>query len=173
MMRDDMAPHIRIFPHARKEFSSCDTLTTWLLTGLKARGGKYLLVSRDAVAELPPGSLVLFRYRQVVVGEAVVIEYSRDSSVNRNLAGDDQEYGACVWFSLSSIRVYAPPVGIKKLQEFIGESQKSFEPRGPTSGLGTGTCTRDYWLTLPRREPLFENLEFAKFYQPAREVEVL
>ena len=117
------APHIRIFPHSQKEFPSRDTLTTWLLTGLKARGGRYLLVSKDAVAELPPGSVVLFRYGQVVVGEALVIEYSRDSPVgDRNLAGDDQGYEACIWFSPSSIRVYAPPVGIEALQSFIGES---------------------------------------------------
>ncbi len=117
------APHIRIFPHNQKEFPSRDTLTMWLLTGLKARGGEYLLVSRDAVAELPSGSLVLFRYGQVVVGEAVVKEYFRDLPVHdRNLAGDDQEYEARVRFSPGSIRVYAPPVGIEDLQSFIGES---------------------------------------------------
>jgi hypothetical protein len=117
------APHIRIFPHSQEEFSSLDTLTTWLLTGLKARGGRYLLVSKDAVAELPSGSLVLFRYGQVVVGEAIVAEYLRDSSVrDRTLLGADRQYEACVWFSPSSIRVYAPPVGIEALQSFIGES---------------------------------------------------
>jgi hypothetical protein len=117
------APHIRIFPHSQLEFPSRDTLTTWLLTGLKARGGRYLLVSKDAVAELTPGSLVLFRYGQVVVGEAIVSEYRRDSSVaERNLVGDDQKYEACVWLSPSSIRVYAPPVAIEALQSFIGES---------------------------------------------------
>ncbi len=117
------APHIRIFPHAQEEFPSLDTLTTWLLTGLKARGGRYLLRNRDAVAELPPGSLVLFRYGQVVVGEAVVIEHSRDSTVSeRTLAGDAQEYGASVLFSPSSIRLYAPPVDVDEQQRLIGDS---------------------------------------------------
>jgi hypothetical protein len=113
-------PHIHIFPHSQKEFPSRDTLTTWLLTGLKARGGKYFL-SRDAVAELPPGSLVLFRYGQLVVGEAVVIEHSRELSGDRN-GDDDQEYEACVRFSPSSIRIYSPPVRIEDLQSFVGES---------------------------------------------------
>jgi hypothetical protein len=116
-------PHIRIFPHSKKEFSSVDMLTTWLLTGLKARGGQYLLVSKSAVAELPPGSLVLFRYDEVVVGEAVVKEYLRDSPVrDRTLAGEVQEYEASVWCLPSSIRVYAPPVEIEALQSFVGES---------------------------------------------------
>jgi hypothetical protein len=116
------APHIRIFPHSQKEFPSLDTLTTWMLTGLKARGGTYLLISKDAVADLPPGSLVLFRYGHEVVGEAVVIEYSRESSDDQTLAGENQKYEAKVRFSPSSIRVYAPPVKIEDLQSFIGES---------------------------------------------------
>ena len=124
-------PHIRIFPHNQKEFPDRDILTMWLLTGLKARGGKYLLVNKNAVAKLPPGSLVLFRYGQLVVGEAVVNEYSRDySSVkDRNLAGEYQKYEAYVRFSPSSIRVYAPPVDIKVLQSFIGESPNISVPR--------------------------------------------
>jgi hypothetical protein len=116
-------PHIRIFPHNQNHFPSIDTLTTWLLTSLKARGGKYLLKSKDAVANLPPGSLVLFRYDKVVVGEAVVIEHSRDDpSVKRTLAGNNMEYEGSVLFCPSSIRIYAPPVGIELLQGFIGES---------------------------------------------------
>jgi hypothetical protein len=53
--------HIRIFPHSKEEFPSLDMLTTWLLTALKARGGRYLIRSANAVADLPTGSLVLFR----------------------------------------------------------------------------------------------------------------
>ena len=81
-----------------------------------------MLVSKNAVAELPPGSLVLFRYGQAVVGEGIVKEYSRESSTEeRTLLGDDQTYESCVSFSPGSIRVYAPPVRIEALQSFIGE----------------------------------------------------
>ena len=45
---------------------------TWLLTGLRGRGGVYHLTSADAVANLPPGSIVLFRYGHEIIGEAVV-----------------------------------------------------------------------------------------------------
>lgn len=137
------APHIRIFPHSQKEFPSRDTLTTWLLTGLKARGGKYLLVNKDAVAELPPGSLVLFRYGHFVVGEAVVTLYSRDSPASeRTLAGDDQQYEALVLFSASSIRVYAPPVEIDELQSFIGET--------PNISVAQGKYKIEDWNVYPR-----------------------
>ena len=118
-----MAPHIRIFPHSREEFPSVDTLTTWLLTGLKASGGRYLLVRRNAVDELPSGSLVLFRHGQVVVGEAIVTEYRRDwPERSRTLLGEERQYEACVRFSPGSIRLYAPPVCVQDLQSFIGES---------------------------------------------------
>jgi hypothetical protein len=120
-------PHIRIFPHSSKdEFPSRDTLTTWLLTSLKARGGEYRLKSSDAVADLPPGSVVLFRYANLIVGEAIVIKHSRKSTVDKNLVGKKKKYSAQVWFSPSSIRVYAPPIGIEKLQGFIDKySNKS------------------------------------------------
>lgn len=115
-------PHIRIFPHSQEEFASIDTLTTWLLTGLRARGGRYRLRSRDALAELPIGSIVLFRYGNKIVGEAIVAGYFRESSIDRTLAGEEFEYKAYIMFSQTSIRVYAPPVPTKKLQAILGDS---------------------------------------------------
>src|SRR5262249_21824994 len=63
---------VRIFPHSQKEFPSEDSLLTWLLTGLRGRGGVYLLRNADAVKDVPTGSVVLFRYGNRIVGEAVV-----------------------------------------------------------------------------------------------------
>src|ERR1700677_1447542 len=103
-----MEPHIRIFPHSRAEFPTKENLTTWLANGLKHRGGQYLLVSRDRVAELPPGSVVLFRYGTDIVGEAVVKESLRDFPVTaqNSATGEDQAYESCVRFEPTSIRVY-------------------------------------------------------------------
>jgi uncharacterized protein (DUF488 family) len=42
-----IAPHIRLFPHSKEEFPSLDLLTTWLLTALKARGGRYLWIPKN------------------------------------------------------------------------------------------------------------------------------
>lgn len=115
-------PHIRILPHNQEEFASIDKLTSWLLTSLRARGGRYNLRSRNAIAELPNGSIVLFRYGHNIVGEAIVAGYFRESSIDRTLTGKEFNYEAYIVFSQTSIRVYAPPLPIKKLQRIIGES---------------------------------------------------
>ena len=117
-----MTPHIRIFPHSQEEFPSEETLTMWLLTGLKASGGKYLLRSSKAIADLPAGSIAFFRYGHVIAGEAVVLGYVLESTKGRTLTGKEYEYQAYVRFSPSSIRVYAPPVRVGTLQSLIGES---------------------------------------------------
>src|SRR5438034_504701 len=114
--------HIRIFPHSKDEFPSLDMLTTWLLTALKARGGRYLIRSSKAVADLPTGSIVLFRYGHVLVGEAVECRYVRDSRNDWTLLGQGTQYEAHVEFSPSSIRAFVPPVPVEELQTIIGES---------------------------------------------------
>lgn len=115
-------PEIRVFPHTRKEFLSRDMMATWLLTALKARGGRYLLRSASAVADLPTGSIVLFRYGHVIVGEAVVIKYVRDSTTELNLLGQETQYEAYVEFSPTSIRLFVPPLPVEELQSIVGDS---------------------------------------------------
>jgi hypothetical protein len=114
--------HIRIFPHSKEEFPSLDLLTTWLLTALKARGGRYLIRSADRIADLPTGSIVLFRYEHVLVGEAVVCRYVRDSRNDRTLLGLETQYQAHIEFSPSSIRLFVPPVPVEELQMILGSS---------------------------------------------------
>jgi hypothetical protein len=114
--------HIRIFPHSKEEFASLDLLTTWLLTALKARGGRYQLRSATAVAELPTGSIVLFRYGHVIVGEAVVLRHVRNSTKDRTLLGQETQYEAHVEFSPSSIRLFAPPFPVAELQAIVGDN---------------------------------------------------
>jgi hypothetical protein len=116
------AQHIRIFPHSYEEFPSLDMLTTWLLTALKARGGRYLIRSAKSVAELPLGSVVLFRYGHVIVGEAVVSRYVRDAAKgDRTLLGQETQYEAHVEFAPSSIRIFVPPLPVEVLQDLVGE----------------------------------------------------
>ena len=111
--------HIRIFPHSQKEFPSEDSLTTWLITSLRGRGGVYYLRSADAVKVLPPGSLVLFRYGQKIVGEAIVWkgkEVFSEKVRDRTLNGEEEEYGAQVTLAPSSVRLYAPPLPVDRIQ---------------------------------------------------------
>jgi len=114
-------PHIRIFPHSKEEFPSVDSLTTWLLNGLKARGGTYHMRSSKAVKDLEAGSIVLFRYHDKIVGEGVVSNYIKGAASDKTIAGEDVEYEARTVFSPSSIRVYSPPVDIEALQSLIGD----------------------------------------------------
>jgi len=113
---------VRIFPHSQQEFPSEDSLLAWLLTGLRARGGVYLLRNPNAVKDPPPDSVVLFRYGQRIVGEAVVCkgkETFAEKVKRRTLTGEEVEYGAAITFAPSSIRLYAPPVSIEWLQRHL------------------------------------------------------
>jgi hypothetical protein len=113
---------VRIFPHSQKEFPSEDSLLTWLLTGLRGRGGVYHLRHADAVKDVPPGSVVLFRYGNRIVGEAVVWkgkETFPEKVKDRTLTGEEAEYGAQVTFVPSSIRLYAPPLPVERLQPHL------------------------------------------------------
>ena len=109
------APQVRIFPHNTEEFPERDDLMTWLLNGLRGRGGEYHLTSADAVADLPPGSIVLFRHGNEIIGEAVVRKGKELCS--------GKAYGAQVTFAPSSIRLYSPPLGIDRIQPIVNESQ--------------------------------------------------
>jgi hypothetical protein len=115
---------VRIFPHSQQEFPSEDSLLTWLLTALRGRGGVYLLRNANAVKDLPAGSVVLFRYGQNIVGEAIVSkgkEVFPEKLTDRTLTGKEAEYGAQVTFVPSSIRLYAPPLPVERLQEHLRE----------------------------------------------------
>lgn len=112
-------PHIRIFP-CGEEFPSPDALVTWLMTALRARGGRYLLRSADAVADLAPGSIVLFRHGDVIVAEGLVRDYAREAGTDRSLTGDHVSHGARVEFVPDALRVFAPPLPVAELQRLIG-----------------------------------------------------
>jgi hypothetical protein len=123
------ALQVRIFPHSQKEFPSEDSLLTWLLTALRGRGGVYHLRHADAVKDLPAGSVVLFRYRNNIVGEAVVWkgkETFLEKAKDRTLTGEEAEYGAQVTFVPSSIRLYAPALPVERLQPHLEKDVVKF-----------------------------------------------
>ena len=113
-------PHIRIFPHSREEFPSIDSLTSWLMSGLRARGGTYHMRSASSVKDLPRGSIVLFRYGHAIVGEAVVASYIKEESNDRTISGEEINYEARTEFDPTSIRIFSPPVSIQAFQEIVG-----------------------------------------------------
>ncbi|MGA7217982.1 MAG: hypothetical protein WBX38_06685 [Candidatus Sulfotelmatobacter sp.] len=116
---DVATPQIRIFPHSQAEFPSKELLMMWLVIGLRGRGGAYHLTSADAVADLSPGSLVLFRYGHEIIGEAVVCKGKElGGAKGRSLLGEEGSYAAQVTFAPSSIRLYSPPLPVKQIQQY-------------------------------------------------------
>jgi hypothetical protein len=115
---------VRVFPHSRDEFPSEDSLLTWLLTALRGRGGVYYLRNADSIRDLPPGSVVLFRYNDCIVGEAVVREGKKvfpQKVKDRTLTGQEAEYAAQVSFAPSSIRLYAPALPVERIQPHLNK----------------------------------------------------
>jgi hypothetical protein len=116
---------IRIFPNARREFQTQGALASWLMNGLKSRGGKYLITSEsehsaNRPAELPTGSVVLFRFKDLLLGEAIVHDYSNKPGQDED---DNVQYIARVFFVPSSIRMFSPPIPIEALQVLVGKSK--------------------------------------------------
>lgn len=106
-------PVIRIFPHSKEEFKDSDELRTWLITALKARGGRYLLREGSGHGSNPSGSLILFRHGNEIIGEAVVEQdyIAYDKPVT---------YGGFIKFVASSIRLYVGGLPVKVLGELCG-----------------------------------------------------
>jgi hypothetical protein len=118
-------PQVRIFPHSvEKEFPSEESLKEWLLGDLRQGGGVYRLRTTNRVKDLPPGSIVLFRYGKGIVGEAVVRkgkELLNPGVEETTKTGEVVEYPAQVTFAPSSIRLYAPPVPVEAIQRHMNE----------------------------------------------------
>ena len=123
-------PQVRIFPHSvEKEFPSEESLKEWLLGDLRQGGGVYRLRTTNRVKDLPPGSIVLFRYGKGIVGEAVVRKGKEllNPRVNETTkTGEEGEYPAQVTFAPSSIRLYAPPVPVESIQRHIDKDITKF-----------------------------------------------
>jgi hypothetical protein len=119
---------VRIFSHdTQREFPSEDDLRTWLLNGLRGNGGVYCFRRANAVDDLPPGSIVLFRYHEQIVGEAVVREgkkvYKKKKYL-RTLSGQELDYAAEVTFAPASIRLYSPPLPVDVIQGLLTAQKK-------------------------------------------------
>jgi hypothetical protein len=144
---------LSVFPHnpgSRFEFETQASFTAWLMTGIKAVGGKYLITNQSSERpyrpeDLPAGSIVLFRYHDNLVAEAVVRHYTREPGKD---ADDGTEYAAKVIFAPSSIRVFSPPVPVTVLQKIIND-------RKDLSGRNSYTRVEEIdgevnWMVYPK-----------------------
>ena len=115
---------MRIFPHSRDEFETADDLKTWLLTALKARGGRYFLRLDSKHGSNPTGSIVLFRHGDEIVGEAVV---EQDFVPEPKIEGGFS-YEGYIKFSPSSIRTYVGAIPIETLERLTRRDLKRARP---------------------------------------------
>ena len=111
-------PNIRIFPH-RKWFPKDEDIKGWLHFTMRNRGGTYYF--RKAYKYIkhsnPPGTIVLFRYDEDIVGEAVVAIDTIKSNISH--------YEMMVTFDPSSIRIYKKPLTIQTLSKIVEKDLKS------------------------------------------------
>ena len=136
-------PQIRIFPHVAKVFPLLDNLTTWLLTSLKAKGGVYHVLGDGGArpAEMAPGSIVLFRHGDLIVGEAVIRQYELKAGKI-----ESGEYQAVATFAPTSIRLYSPPVTKEELEGVIGWTRAG----GAGIGKENAYAVSNDWSIYPR-----------------------
>ena len=115
-------PIIRIFPHSKEFFEDPDQLRTWLHTTMRLRGGWYRIKKLKGVGlgKNPPGSIVMFRKDDRIVGEAIV---KKDV-----ILISDKGYEGKIAFEPSSIRIYREPLGIGDLEKITGLNLKSARP---------------------------------------------
>ena len=126
---------LRVFPHDPAFFPTQDHLTMWMMTSLKARGGTYHLISPESRAvpaerNLDPGSIVLFRHKHHLVGEAIVRKFEKKESTT-----PEGQCQGVVTFVPSSIRLYSPPISVDEVQLQIDDSLQD-ETRDITNPRG-------------------------------------
>ena len=111
---------IRIFPHTKEEFADEIQLKHWLKYILPyEREGYYRLRTTRGVGQIPPGSVVLFRFGNNIVGSAVVQQDVE--AFNRTVKG--VHYEGRIRFDPASINVYDHSIPIEFLQDL---TQRSF-----------------------------------------------
>lgn len=128
-------PVVCIFPHSDKEFLTPDKLRNFLSDTLSGElRGRYLLGrlgrrDKDFKARVIPGSLVLFRKKEWVVGQATVqtsireLEPPEDSESE---SGIPTTYYHEIFFDTANIRVYEEALSVERLEDWTG---RKLDPR--------------------------------------------
>ena len=111
-------PVIKIsFSHT--EFANADELRTWIIMTLKARNGIYFTRKYKRWGPLFPGSIVLFRMGDEIVGEGIVKESPKASS-------ESTEYDGFIKFEASSLRAYRGSLLVSRAEELLGRGIHRF-----------------------------------------------
>ena len=111
-------PIIRIFPH-KSWVPKDEDFKGWLHFTLRARGGTYYFrkAYKYIMNNNPPGTIVLFRFEDEIVGEGVV----KVDTVKSNIS----HYEKMITFEPSSIRIYAKPLTVERLSKALDKDLSS------------------------------------------------
>jgi hypothetical protein len=111
-------PIIRIFPH-KTWFPKDEDLKGWMHFTMRNRGGTYYFRKGYKYIKHanPPGTLVLFRYEDSIVGDGIV----KIDTVKSNIS----HYEIMITFEPTSLRIYRKPLPVKKLSKIVNKDLKS------------------------------------------------
>lgn len=111
--------HIRIFPCNREEFETVEELRIWLEKTLPLeREGRYRLRTLQNIKSVPQGSIVLFRFDQEIIGEAIVRQDIQE--INEEINGVN--YVGAIYFEPSSIRIYKRPLPVSFIEQLSNKN---------------------------------------------------
>ena len=122
---DAEIPHIRIFPNStEKEFETEMEVRLYLLGIVKYRqNGEYHIRIQDSIAALPPGSYVLFRFGNEIIGEAMVKVGIEEFNKRIGSCKEDRfVYPVKVTFDTSTILMYCENISIEGLGEMTNRN---------------------------------------------------
>ena len=134
-----------IFPHAADEFANQLDLQEWLLNGFIKRDqpGRYLLrkiglKDKDFVSRIIPGSLILFRKGENIVGEGIA-----ETGIKQVDPPVDGKYYNEIFVSPESVHTYELPV--RDIENWCRREQF------PTNLTNSLIQTGRYYLIVGRR----------------------
>jgi hypothetical protein len=128
-------PVVCIFPHSDDEFKTVDNLRSFLQNELPSRpGGRYLLrkmgwKDKDFKVRVIPGSLVLFRKKGLIVGQAIshtMIKELEPPEQYETETGDTVTYYHDILFVPESIELYQKALPIQEIEHW---ARRKLDPR--------------------------------------------
>ena len=123
-------PRIRGFPHKENYFEDEFHLRDWLDSSLRIdEQGEYWLGEAPGLGELPRGSIVLFYFKNKIVGEALVEQAPEEIDQEKRERDEvSEEFKKYILFVPESIRTYPDRLFIseEEFEEITGKALQHY-----------------------------------------------
>ncbi len=116
----ELKKEIRIFPNSQKyEFVTKEELVDYLKNRLRSqeRNGRYNFRSFRPVKNITVGSIALFRFASDIMGWGEISKRAVYEPFKRN----NDNYEGVIMFQPKSIKVFDPPLTIRKLEQITNQ----------------------------------------------------